>query len=488
MTTMSSQSYCHKNVQLSFATPKKQQPPNLYDAFALLASKYSKSITTLCVDWLINTDISVHHEFFKILKTFTNLKALQIRPYVIYWQENTHFFNPKWFEEVIPPSFYLPKVTNLLVNVNPSKTATYGLLEVEQPAGTLLPTIIARFPRLTSLGFENLCANEPDTEEWCQIFRATPLTSLSIQNTTAHVFANYVNLGMPPASSVTRLELNTCSRYDVVAEILTKLAPTLTYLHFFGVGTCKPDRVQEISMPALPKLRVLKVTRAPYSPGFFVLPKWKYELEVKFKFGEVEGGLDYRKYLPSLEKIGIKKAGSKGAQKGNEVDSDGEFFEVLAKFLYVHFLREDISPCRTLHQLDIPFPPGLKFRAVKVRPGCQCQTEDFPCRCWEWRSTEEFYGQVRTTFPNLEYQILDSTWWEERKKELGVIVGALKNVGYLEDDIYMMMRNGKLGRGWENLRFWTTYDQFSFVVCMPYRLHNLIFVFVEFCLDTNVFL
>ncbi|XP_035715839.1 uncharacterized protein LOC118438967 [Folsomia candida] len=278
---------------------------------------------------------------------------------------------------------------------------------------------------------------------WWRSF-APALTGFSVKNSIRYVQLN------PPIPiidlvtlNITRLVISPISSVWqplLCSNLGTKLAHTLVHLNIVSIRDCPKEYVFAMMMPILPKLKVFKLSRVPYGEerwsGKIPQITLTYESQV----------LNYAVQFPALESIIVEKDWSEGKFEGQDLLSDGTYFEALVPFLYNSFMAEGTTPCGTLKRLDIPFPAGVKFRVAKcISLSDACNNEDdAKSDYWEWKDTAEFFERVRTTFPNLGYHVLDKKWREERTRGVEEFVRMGRKYGFLEDDIHMMMRKGDL--------------------------------------------
>lgn len=128
---------------------------------------------------------------------------------------------------------------------------------------------------------------------------------------------------------------------------------------------------------------------------------------LKFCEGKSTCRLNYSIQFPVLEMVRISRDNK--SQYFGERLTEQEYFETSVSFLYNFFLHGTNSRGLSVKYLDVPFPPGDKFRLTTNAIGCECR-KGF-CECFEWKDSSEFWDRVVTVFPNLvSYQAMEDSW------------------------------------------------------------------------------
>lgn len=436
---MQYRSYCHNKVNLPLSG--QNDLSTIVTQFASFADVNATFVTHLVLEWHLNA-IEQNHKFFSVLQQFTNLKSLQLCPFVrSLGQPPLH---SDTFPNPIPPEFSLSKLKKLIITVKPDDSRNprvqFHKSNVFRFVRNLIPKIVPHFPNITHLGVGNVPLTRgqlrKDYVTWWSSF-ASKLTSFTLQTHDDLVRA------VPPilfvagvTINITRLDIS-CISYisapDQFSNIVNNLAPRLTHLRYSGVRSYAKDEVCTVGLPILPKLKVFHLTKAPHGTD-----DWHGKVpEVMFKFGNEV--LNYAVQFPSLEALIFEKEWGRNNGPNCEMPNSA-FFETMVPLLYKSFMAEGTSPCVTLRRLDIPFPVGLKFRVGR-------DADDG----WEWRDSAEFFERIRTTFPNLGYHVLEKAWVEGRVKRMEEFVKMGRELGCLEDDIHMMMRHANLLIGCKNV-------------------------------------
>ncbi|OXA47545.1 uncharacterized protein LOC118437458 [Folsomia candida] len=342
---------------------------------------------------LPNSSWSEHLE--SLAKTFPNLTTLKLCVSLWPWDENS-----------VDESELPPKTGTFFVKVKTLQISSYGVLEDEDIAQietifrTITPQFMPLFPNLNSLSF--LGSSQPVMET---LLEFTPtLTSLTLINTGIEVPIK------PTFSHLTCLELGdeTVTYSSGFSNLLKITAGTLEKVKFSEIHNITPFEVfcnfvyDAIDFPIMPKLRVFEFAqnqctdRDEYKNSV-VMPR----IGFRFEGGDPTKILNYEVQFPVLETIRISKAKPEMIDDTENILTEREYFETSVSFLYRFFLHESNWQGLTLKRLDVPFPPGDRFRVV-TETDCECGRGDYgSCECFEWRDSSEFWDRVAAIFPNL---------------------------------------------------------------------------------------
>lgn len=328
-------------------------------------------------------------------------------------------------ETQFPPETYsFSKVKELeICSYFPSDGTRPG--ELDALFSSIIPQFAPLFPNLVALSFADV--GDSVVQNCIDLFPTLTRLKFVSMELTVPLRQNVLNL--------TRLEIGHYFQSRTGFSALLKIASaTLEYLTFCEVPNLDPLRRPRGSeylllLPILPRLRVFEFVqnqcteREMYQnsnmiPGLFL------------QFVGVDSTTkrwEYRVHLPVLETIRILRAEMSSCDKAEDRMTEQEYFEANVSFLYDFFLHESNSPGLSVKQLDVPFPPGDKFRLVTVTE-CECGREIGLCECFE------FWDRVVAVFPNLvRYAAMGGAWERARAAKVKQWVDLGEELGFVRE-------------------------------------------------------
>ncbi|XP_035700805.1 uncharacterized protein LOC118433217 [Folsomia candida] len=288
------------------------------------------------------------------------------------------------------------------------------------PITSLILRILTVFRHVESLTLSDL----PD---WVLEENAIPLRRLK---SLAVIRAFYYERTGPPSpvknvanfSHVTRLEVNPQigDNPEGQPNLLDILAPQLKHLCISYVPafpTWPDHRREDLRVPILPKLKVLKIVRKDedelYAKDGILIR------DISLKFATEE--LIYAKQFPVLERLIVRMEFPVTPEMG-DWGRENCSPEGVRVFMCSTFLAKGISPCETLRSLDISFPSEQDLR-------CGCRDEVSVCTCEQ----AEFYEKVARTFPNVGCDLVEKRRRKERVRKFEKFVEFGSKFGFLRD-------------------------------------------------------
>ncbi|XP_035711076.1 uncharacterized protein LOC118436667 [Folsomia candida] len=399
------------------------QFPNL-SSCADFIYKNAHRVKTLTIRFVFPDPTWLQYLHF-VSQSFPNLTTLKL---TLISPQSTIFDNSVPSLKLPPKpnsSFFKVKKLGIISYHVPGKSADQDAL-----IASILPQFVSLFPNLVTLScleigqliVQNFLNCSPSMT--CLALKYVALKDpmrLKVAHLT-HLDLGF--LGFTPASCLT--------------AILKIISGTLRHLKFSQVRNTTPtlnSLRSPILVPIMPQLRVFELVQNQFRDreGYRDSPL-RPDLILKFEAGGSKKRILYDVQFPALETVRISREIEKSYDDPDEEKMpEQDFFETSVSFLFEYFLHENNSQGLSVKRLDVPFPPGDRFRFV---PGvkCECGGGRF-CTCFEWQDSSEFWDRVVAIFPNLvRYAAMGGSWERARAAkvkqwvELGTELGFLKEV------------------------------------------------------------